>query len=510
MRNNDELTDRIRLQSISELHIFEAKKDLLFKFPVYYVDVKLYDYEGNFYPLVFHDNVLSEPACNLLYRFENEHLRDQKIRRSLYCKLLNDTDSIISYKEIRYFEQEIEEEEFDIIINDHRTAWDDDETFEYISKNELCQYEQWGVLSHVCPVDVIIKHLKDPFVHFDFAILSFRLPINYILESADSFDWNYNIVLSRDDMTKPVAQKIMLAHVKPGEEWEWEVVSRFIDIDFVKSNINNIHISFFNLTSWLSKEDLYLVVENPTKQWDWRYFTYNVNIDLLVDNLILLKESIFTYVGYILDKVITSSIKDKCIKSESFLKMVIEAREKGMIISGPFFHEFRVQTDSEGKKFTLIQTDASINSGNSGGALVNSEGKVIGINTLKLSGTGIEGMGFAIPINSTTDITSQLIQYSKVKRPYIGITGLDLNEQMAKTYKLVVGVYVKSVEDFSAAEKAGIKAGDVIVEAEGKKITKMDELNEIKNSHKIGDEIKIKVNRNGEEKELTVTLGEQP
>ena len=81
---------------------------------------------------------------------------------------------------------------------------------------------------------------------------------------------------------------------------------------------------------------------------------------------------------------------------------------------------------------------------------------------------------------------------------------------MAKTYKLVVGVYVKSVEDFSAAEKAGIKAGDVIIEVEGKKITKMDELNEIKNSHKIGDEIKIKVNRNGEEKDLTITLGEQP
>ena len=170
----------------------------------------------------------------------------------------------------------------------------------------------------------------------------------------------------------------------------------------------------------------------------------------------------------------------------------------------------REVTDSDGKKFTLIQTDASINAGNSGGALVNSEGKVVGINTLKLSGTGIEGMGFAIPINSTTDITSQLIQYSKVKRPYIGITGLDLNEQMANTYKLVVGVYVKSVEDFSAAEKAGIKAGDVIIEAEGKKITTMDELNELKNAHKIGDEFKIKINRNGEEKDITITLGEQP
>ena len=170
----------------------------------------------------------------------------------------------------------------------------------------------------------------------------------------------------------------------------------------------------------------------------------------------------------------------------------------------------RKVTDSDGKTFTLIQTDAAINAGNSGGALVNSEGKVIGINTLKLSGTGIEGMGFAIPINSTTDITSQLIQYSKVKRPYIGISGVDLDEETAKKYNLVVGVYVKSVEDFSAAEKAGIKAGDVIVEAEGKKISTMDELNEIKNSHNIGDEMKIKVNRDGQEKELTITLGEQP
>ena len=170
----------------------------------------------------------------------------------------------------------------------------------------------------------------------------------------------------------------------------------------------------------------------------------------------------------------------------------------------------REVTDSDGKKFTLIQTDAAINSGNSGGALVNGEGKVIGINTLKLSGTGIEGMGFAIPINSTTDITSQLIQYSKVERPYIGISGVDLDEKTAKVYNLVVGVYVKSIEDFSAAEKAGVKVGDVIVEADGKKITSMNELNEIKNSHKIGDELKIKVNRNNKTEELTLTLGEQP
>lgn len=170
----------------------------------------------------------------------------------------------------------------------------------------------------------------------------------------------------------------------------------------------------------------------------------------------------------------------------------------------------RKVTDSDGKTYNLIQTDAAINSGNSGGALVNSEGQVIGINTLKLQGEGIEGMGFAIPINSTEDITSQLIQYSKVKRPYIGITGMDLDEKTAKANNLVEGIYVKAIDDFSAAEKAGLKIGDVIIQADGKNIKTMDELNEIKNSHQIGNEMTVKVNRDGEERDLTITLGEQP
>ena len=170
----------------------------------------------------------------------------------------------------------------------------------------------------------------------------------------------------------------------------------------------------------------------------------------------------------------------------------------------------REVTDSDGKKFNLIQTDAAINSGNSGGALVNSEGKVIGVNTMKVSSTGVEGMGFAIPINSTLDIKDQLIQYNKVKRPYIGISGIDVDEETSKRNNIVEGVYVKAVEDFSAAEKAGIKTGDVIVQADGQEIKTMDKLNEIKNSHKIGDELKVKVNRNGEEKEISITLAEQP
>ena len=179
------------------------------------------------------------------------------------------------------------------------------------------------------------------------------------------------------------------------------------------------------------------------------------------------------------------------------------------VTSGIISATNREVTDSDGKTFKLIQTDAAINSGNSGGALVNSQGQVIGVNTLKVSATGVEGMGFAIPINSAKPIYEQLIQYNKVKRPYIGISGRDLDETTAKRNNLVVGVYVASVDEYSAAEKAGIKAGDVIVKADGQEIKTMTELNNIKNTHNIGDTMTVTVNRNGQEKEITLTLQEQ-
>ena len=166
--------------------------------------------------------------------------------------------------------------------------------------------------------------------------------------------------------------------------------------------------------------------------------------------------------------------------------------------------------DSEtGTKYNVIQTDAAINSGNSGGALVNADGKVIGINTLKLSGTGIEGIGFAIPIDSTVNVYKELISNGKVSRPYIGITGIDLDADIAKKNNLVEGVYIKSVDSFSSAEKAGLKAGDVIIEVNGTAIKTMDELNTIKNKHSVGDKLTLKINRDGKEQEINLTLQEE-
>lgn len=170
----------------------------------------------------------------------------------------------------------------------------------------------------------------------------------------------------------------------------------------------------------------------------------------------------------------------------------------------------RTVTGENGTTYTLIQTDAAINSGNSGGALVNSEGKVIGINTLKLSGTGIEGMGFAIPINDTIDIYKQLIEHGKVLRPYIGIEGIDVTQSIAERYNLTEGVYIKAIQNSSPASETDLKAGDIIVKADGTSIKTMDELNKIKNNKNIGDNLELEVIRSGKNVKVTIKLAEQP
>lgn len=148
----------------------------------------------------------------------------------------------------------------------------------------------------------------------------------------------------------------------------------------------------------------------------------------------------------------------------------------------------------DGKKMNLIQTDTAINPGNSGGPLINSRGEVIGINTAKLSGNGIEGIGFSIPIN---DVSSKLENLVKQKIT-LGITVQNVTKEMAEKYNVPVGVYITNVANFSIAQKGGLQPGDVIIKFDGKKVETVEELNKIKDSHKDGDTIPIEFVRNGQ------------
>ena len=183
------------------------------------------------------------------------------------------------------------------------------------------------------------------------------------------------------------------------------------------------------------------------------------------------------------------------------------------IISAPS----RTIETSSGNQQTVIQTDAAINPGNSGGALVNSSGQVIGINSMKLAqstdGTSVEGMGFAIPSNEVVTIVNQLVKKGKITRPQLGVKVIALNG-IPEEYRhrlniesaLNNGIYVASVSKGSSAAKAGIKAQDVIIKVDGKKVSDVASLHSILYSHKVGDSVNVTVNRNGKDVNIKVTL----
>ena len=163
----------------------------------------------------------------------------------------------------------------------------------------------------------------------------------------------------------------------------------------------------------------------------------------------------------------------------------------------------------EDRTLNVIQTDAAINPGNSGGALLNYKGEVIGINTAKISISGVEGLGFAIPINEAKPIIDQLIMFGYVKgRPYIGISGIEITETISYLYNLPVGIYITDVVPDSGADKAGIREGDVLVSLAGVGVRTMADVDTVKDKYKASDTVEAIVVRNGKRIKLSLTFTE--
>lgn len=162
------------------------------------------------------------------------------------------------------------------------------------------------------------------------------------------------------------------------------------------------------------------------------------------------------------------------------------------------------------RTLNLIQTDAAINQGNSGGALLNSQGQVIGINSAKIAASGVEGLGFAIPINDAWPIVDQLIRYGYVRgRPYIGISGREISSVYASYYGISKGIYVIDIVEGSGADKAGIKRGDIIVAIAGKDVESIRDLDKIKEAYKPGDTVHVTIDRSGRRMSLSLTFDEE-
>ena len=176
------------------------------------------------------------------------------------------------------------------------------------------------------------------------------------------------------------------------------------------------------------------------------------------------------------------------------------------------------EVTTDGTEITMMQTDVAINSGNSGGPLFNMKGEVVGITTAKYSGESasgatIEGIGFAIPIDDVMDLVADLKAFGYVKGAYMGVTVSDMDEQtatLAKVYGLPVGPIIQSVEPGGAADRAGMKTGDIVMQVGGAAVSTVTELTRRLRDFQPGETTKMEIYRGGEKLELTITFGEKP
>ena len=188
---------------------------------------------------------------------------------------------------------------------------------------------------------------------------------------------------------------------------------------------------------------------------------------------------------------------------------------RGIISGKNRMVEVQLSQSSGDYVMKALQTDAAINSGNSGGPICNSNGEVVGITSLKLVNESIEGMGFAIPIETAIEYAEKLIAGEKIEQPYIGISMLNVSDayykmqyyNMLTKYNITSGVVILSVENNSAADKGGLMEGDVIIKVNDDNVSSIGYFRYYLYNYNPGDKVKITYLRDGEEKVTTITLG---
>ncbi len=274
----------------------------------------------------------------------------------------------------------------------------------------------------------------------------------------------------------------------------------------ITSTVNNV-LSFFNASTTAEGTGSGIIISNDG---------YIVTNNHVIDGASAVRVTLNTGTEYEA-KVIGSDSKTDLavikIKPGETLTVAelgdssqIQVGERAIAIGNPLGMEFFGSTTQgiisainrkinvDNRTMSVIQTDAAINEGNSGGALVNAYGKVIGINAVKIASSSVEGMGFAIPISEAKPIIEDLIRYGYVKgRPVLGISARDVTRDMSARQGWPMGVQVMATQVGSGAEIASLEQGDIIVKADGKEVSNFDDLNEIKDSHKPGEVMQLEV-----------------
>ena len=327
-KEEGDLIKRHKLQSKENYQIYYSDISKYFSFESCQVDIKLYRKDENYYPVIYYNNQISEPANELLYLPDNIKEKEKKIEWGRYLKLIKDPNAILDYESIIPFEDLLE---FDSLIKDSRLVWNDKQLFTFIAEN--ADANQWHIISNYCPIEVLKLFFNDYKGKLDWSSISARIDENFLLINASKYPWNFEIISSIEGIGIEVIKKLLLIPELKEQDWDWETIMPQLDFDFIKSNIDKIDFELFEITKTETSEVLNLIAKHPSKKWDWLFisseydlsfilrnittFQHHINLKSVLDRAFSIKEHSINYCNSVDIKNILINEKDTKLKDYS-------------------------------------------------------------------------------------------------------------------------------------------------------------------------------------------------
>lgn len=276
-----DLIKRHKLQSKEQYNIYKSDTTPYFTINSWDVDIRLYQLEDEYYPIIFYNNEISIDATELLYQPENNTIKENKIEWGLYLKLIKDPNAVLNFETIVPFEDLLE---LDSLIKDTRLVWNDEQLFTLIA--ERANANQWYDISNHCSIDVLKLYLEKHNEKFNWTSLSLRIDDDFLVQNATRYPWNFEAISAKESISIEVIKTLLLIPVLKEQEWDWDTIMPLLDFEFIKSNIDKVDFELSELTKTKKDDVLSLIAQYPAKNWNWSYISDEYELTFLLDNIL--------------------------------------------------------------------------------------------------------------------------------------------------------------------------------------------------------------------------------
>lgn len=275
-----ELIKRHKLQSEAILNIFKSESTSIFEIKGEDIDISLYKYEGNYFPIIYYKDTVSQAANELLYLPENEKLFNQKVEEGLFKKLINDESAVLGFENLYPFEDLLE---FDSLLIDSRIDWNDVKLLNYLWRKTDANH--WPIISQKSNLEHLKENLQQLEEKVDWSVLSNRIDDTFLLENPTDFPWDFHSISIDKNRSVSIIQQLLLNDEVADKDWGWHIITEKLSSDFVKENISRLDFDLTILTSEESDSVKELIIKYPDRDWDYRYISNKYDLSFLLINI---------------------------------------------------------------------------------------------------------------------------------------------------------------------------------------------------------------------------------